>query len=190
MSQENSKSFFQQQVHKLQGQTVQAMQAVGFQGHACPIEIAAEGTEAMAAWIGQYDELRARAEVGELAKAVHQKSFLQSTQTSGRSLTAEVKRCYRNGCRSTGHGPNRTSDVVLQADREEIPQTSADAMDAFRRKVDDEFGWQNKELSAKWPLFRGAQQVGVEQPNHLLAEWCKVGDCWDDCWMTSCQNLF
>lgn len=65
------------------------MQAVGFQGHAGPIEIATEGNEAfLAAWIGQYDELRARAEVGELAKAVHQtlevdESFLQSTQTSG-----------------------------------------------------------------------------------------------------------
>lgn len=64
------------------------MQAVGFQGHAGPIEIATEGNEALAAWIGQYDEFRARAEVGELAKAVHQtlevdESFLQSTQTSG-----------------------------------------------------------------------------------------------------------
>ncbi len=32
-------------------------------------------------------------------------------------------------------------------------------MDAFRRKVDDEFGWQNKRLSAKWPLFRAAVQT-------------------------------
>ena len=90
-----AKAFFNnKQVYKLQGQTVQAMQAVGFQGHAGPIEIAAEGHEALAAWIGQYDELRTL-EVDE--------SFLQSTRASGRSLTADMKKLYRNGCRSTGH---------------------------------------------------------------------------------------
>ena len=145
------------------------MQAVGFQGHAGPVEIAAEGNEALAAWIGQYDELRARAEVGELAKVVHEtlevdESFLQSTQISGEvpdSRDEEIVQKWmpEDWAQSRDFGPNRTSDVVLQADREEIPQTLADAMDAFRRKVDDEFGWQNKKLSAKWPLFRAAVQT-------------------------------
>lgn len=189
-----AKAFFNnKQVYKLQGQTVKAMQAVGFQGHAGPIEIAAEGNEALAAWVGQYDELWA--EVGELAKAVHQtlevdESFLQSTRASGRSLTADMQKwMLEHWAQSRDFGPNRTSDVVAQADREEIPQTLADAMDAFRRKVDEEFGWQNKDL-AQNGLCSVPQQVGVEQPNHPLAEWCNVGDCWDDCWMTSCQNLF
>ena len=103
------KAFFNnKQVYKLQGQTVQAMQAVGFQGHAGPIEIATEGNEALAASIGQYDEFRARAEVGELAKAVHQtlevaESFLQSTQTSGEVPDNKDEEIVQKWCRSIGH---------------------------------------------------------------------------------------
>ena len=108
--------------YKLQGQTVQAMQADGFQGHAGPVEIAAEGNEALAAWIGQYDELRARAEVEELPKAVHEtlevdESFLQSTQTSGEVLDSRDEEIVQkwmpeHWAQSREFGPNRTSDVV------------------------------------------------------------------------------